>query len=76
MTTTITRRRLATTAATVLTVGALAFVPGAASADDGSTHISPRVAERQYATCIEGAPTTPDSHERWVVSCRERASAG
>ena len=72
----ITRRTLASAAAAAVAVGALPFVSSAAVADDGSGHVSPRVAERTYLDCIAGAPTTPDSHERWVINCRERATAG
>lgn len=73
-TTAITRRTLATGAAAALAAGALGLVPTTASADDGATHISPRAAEQMYLACIDGAPTTPDSHMRWVASCRERMS--
>ena len=74
-TTVITRRTLASTLAAALAAGALAFVPGTALAEDGATHLSPRAAEGAYLACIDGAPTTPDSHVRWVANCRERASA-
>ena len=72
----ITGRTLATTLAAALAAGALGLVPSTASADDGATHISPRAAEQAYLACIDGAPTTPDSHMRWVASCRERMSTG
>ena len=72
----IARRTLATAVAAALAVGALPFASSAAVADDGSGHVSPRAAERAYLACIDGAPTTPDSHERWVDTCRERATAG
>jgi hypothetical protein len=75
-TTAITRRTLAAAAAAALAVAALPFASSAASAADGAGHVSPRVAERAYIACIDGAPTTPDSHERWVTSCRERAAGG
>jgi hypothetical protein len=74
-TTAITRRMFATATAAGLAVSALGFAPSAA-ADDAPDNVSPRVAERLYKTCIDGAPTTPDSHERWVAGCRERAAAG
>lgn len=75
-TTAITRRTLAAAAAATLAVAALPFASSAAGAADGSGHVSPRVAERAYLACIDGAPTTPDSHERWVIDCRERAATG
>lgn len=75
-TTAITRRTLAIAAAAALAVGALPFASSAAVADDGSGHVSPRAAERAYVACIAGAPTTPDSHLRWVIDCREHAAAG
>ncbi len=75
-TTPITRRTLAAAAAATLAVAALPFASSATGTADGSSHISPRVAERVYLACIDGAPTTPDSHERWVVRCRERAATG
>lgn len=75
-TTAITRRTLARAAAAALAIGALASAPSAATADEAASHLSPDTAERQYESCIDGAPTTPDAHERWVASCRERAAAG
>jgi hypothetical protein len=74
-TTTITRWTLAAAATAALAVGALAPAPSAATADDAPGHVSPRVAEQQYLACIDGAPTTPDSHERWVASCRDHTAA-
>jgi hypothetical protein len=74
ITTLITGRTLASTLAAALAAGALAFVPGTALAEDGASHLSPRAAEQAYLGCIDGAPTTPDSHVRWVASCRERMS--
>jgi len=74
--TAITRRALATAAAAALTGGALGFTSSAATAGDAPGHVSPRVAERLFEACIDGAPTTPDSHERWVDGCAERAAVG
>ena len=70
----ITCRTLAAAAAAVA-VGALPFVSSVAVDDDGPGHVSPRVVERTFLACIDGAPTTPHSHERWVINCRERATA-
>jgi len=71
-----TRRTLATTAAAVLALGASSLAAGADATADSPSTVSARTAERLYLACIDGAPTTPDSHERWVASCRERAAAG
>ena len=71
-----TRRALATTAAAVLALGASSLAAGADTTADSPSTVSARTAERLYTDCIDGAPTTPDSHERWVASCRERAAAG
>lgn len=48
-------------------VGALHSPP--ASAEAAST---PDRAEHLYQACIEGAPTTPDSHEQWSLRCLAR----
>ncbi len=75
-TTAITRKTIARAAAVALVVGALASPAGAAGADDAARQVSPATAERLSLACIDGAPTTPDSHERWVASCHEHAAAG
>jgi hypothetical protein len=36
-----------------------------------SRSLTPDTLERRYMACVDGAPTTPDSRERWVASCRE-----
>lgn len=66
-------RMIAAAAAATLAVGVL---PSSAAVNDGLSPISPRVAELLYLACIDRAPTTPDSHERWVASCRQRAADG
>lgn len=38
--------------------------------------VTPDAAERRYARCIAGAPTTADSFEAWSTRCRERVAAG
>ncbi len=73
--TAITRRTIARAGAVALVVGALASAPSAASTDAGR-HVSPATAERLYVECIDGAPTSPDAHEHWVVECREHSAAG
>jgi hypothetical protein len=70
------RRTLATAAAAALTLGASTLTAGTDTTTDSPGHLSPRTVERLYTVCIQGAPITPDTHERWVASCRERASGG
>ena len=71
-----TRRTLATTAAAVLALGASSLAAGADTTAERRSSVSASTAERLYLACIDGAPTTPDSHERWVANCRQRAAAG
>jgi hypothetical protein len=71
-----TRRTFATAAVAALTVWSLASVSDAATGRDAPGQVSPRLAERLYTACIDGAPTTPDSRERWVAGCLERAADG
>jgi Spy/CpxP family protein refolding chaperone len=71
-----TRRTLTTAVAAALAIVASALASNAATTADTPSHVSPATAERLYTACIQGAPTTPDAHERWVANCRERASAG
>ena len=46
------------------------------AAADASVYVSPATVERQLTACIDGAPRSPDAHERAVANCRESASAG
>lgn len=68
-------RRTLTTAAAALAISA-SVLASSAAASDTPGHVSPATAERLYTACIDGAPTTPDTHERWVANCRERAATG
>ena len=71
----ITRRTLARASALALVLGAAASVPSAAGmAVD--RQVSPATAERIYVDCVDGAPTSPDAYEHWVVDCRQDAAAG
>lgn len=62
---------LAAAASVIVTAGGGSV---AATSDGDRGAVSVRVAERIYLDCIDGAPTTPDSHERWVASCRDLAA--
>lgn len=63
-------------AAAVLAFAAVASAATTANADDAPGLVSPRITEQAYLACIDGAPTTPDSHERWATSCHGRAATG
>jgi hypothetical protein len=71
----IVRRTLATAAVAALAVGGSNVASGATATVD-SSRVSPGTVERLYAVCIDGAPRSPDAHERWVAGCAERAAAG
>ena len=71
-----TRRTVITAGAAALAIATSALASNAATTAHGPSHVSPATAERHYTACIDGAPTTPDTHERWVASCRERAAVG
>jgi hypothetical protein len=47
-----------------------------AAAGDPSVHVSPATVERLFTACVDGAPRSPDAHERTVANCRESASPG
>lgn len=76
MTSTLTRRTLPIVAAAALAVSALASTATATPADDTAGSVGPGLDEQEYVACLEGAPTSADSRERWVLSCREQATAG
>jgi hypothetical protein len=59
-----------TAAAFVTAVGLLLAVAPAAGAASTQPAGSPDSAERHYQACLASAPTTPDSHARWVEFCR------
>jgi invasion protein IalB len=70
------RRILGTTAAAALAIGASALPVNAAATAENPSDVSPRTVERLYTACVDGAPTTPDTHERWAAGCSERAATG
>jgi len=61
-----------TAAALVTSVGLLLAVAQAVAASSIPPAGSPDTVERHYQACIASAPSTPDSHGRWVESCRAK----
>jgi hypothetical protein len=68
-----TRRTVAT--ALVTAVGLLLTIAQAAAGSPIPPAGSPDTVERHYQACTASAPRTPDSHERWVESCRAELQA-
>lgn len=54
--------------------GATPALASSAATTDDTSRGNPRVVEREYVDCIDGAPRSPDAHDRWVGSCRHQVT--